>query len=257
VRVEQNDTIGAIAMLALNHTQPPFDNPDLRRALLPAVDQEEFMQAAWGSEPDLYRTGVGVFTPGMPMANDSGLEALTGPRDAEQAQKLLGETGYGGEKVALLAPSDYPDLQALSQVANDLFQRVGLAVDYLSMDWGSLVQRRASHAPPDKGGWNAFCTTYEGLSVATPASHLPLRGNGDAGWFGWPTSPRMEALRDAWFDSPDLAAQQEICARMQSLAFEEVPFIPLGQRFSPTALREDIVDVVPAPFPIFWNVRRA
>jgi peptide/nickel transport system substrate-binding protein len=67
----------------------------------------------------------------------------------------------------------------------------------------------------------------------------------------------MEALRDAWFDAPDLAAQQAICARMQALAFEEVPFIPLGQRFSPTAMRNDIVDVVPAPYPIFWNVRRS
>ena len=126
------------------------------------------------------------------------------------------ESGYGGERVVLMAPSDYPLIQALCQVTRDLLQTVGIEVEYASMDWGTLVQRRASREPPDKGGWNAFCTTYEGLSVATPASHFPLRGNGRNGWFGWPTSPRIEALRDAWFDAPDLAAQRQICEQIRA-----------------------------------------
>ena len=74
----RNDNVGAIAMVALNHIHPPFNNPKLLRALLPAVDQQAFMQAAYGEEQDLYRTGVGVFTPGLPMATEAGLEALTG-----------------------------------------------------------------------------------------------------------------------------------------------------------------------------------
>jgi len=119
------------------------------------------------------------------------------------------------------------------------------------------VQRRASREPVEKGGWSSFCTTYEGLSVASPASHFPIRGNGFDGWFGWPTSPRIEALRDAWFDAPDLAAQRAICEQIQLLVWEEVPFIPVGQWFIPTAMRTNLVDVVKAPFPIFWGARKA
>ena len=154
-----------------------------------------------------------------------------------------------------MSPSDYPDQQAYSQVMRGLMAQLGIAVDYASMDWGTLVQRRASREPPARGGWTMFCTTYEGMTVANPASHLPLRGNGLDGWYGWPTDPEMEHMRDAWFDAPDPPAQQAICERMQRRAFDTVPFYPVGQRFLPTATRDTVRDVVPAPYPVFWGVR--
>ncbi|CAH2604102.1 ABC transporter substrate-binding protein [Rhodovastum atsumiense] len=256
VRLQVDDTIGVQAMLAFNHLHPPFDNPKLLQALLPALDQAEFMQAALGSEPDLFNIPCGVFTPGQPMANEAGLEELTGPRDLGLARRLVAESGYRGEPVVLLAPTDYPATQALCQTAAALFRRLGLTVQQVDMDWAALVARRTSREPPSHGGWSAFCTTHDGVSVATPANHAPLRGTGRHGWFGWPTSPRIEALRDAWFDAPHQMARLEICERIQMQVWEEVPYLPLGQWFKPTALRSDLVDVVEAPFPLFWGVRR-
>jgi peptide/nickel transport system substrate-binding protein len=256
VQVVVNDAIGVMPMIAFNHLHPPFNNPKLLRALLPAVNQPAFVQAAMGSEPDLIHVPAGVFTPGQPMANDAGLEVLTDPRDPGLARDMVADSGYRGEKVVLMSPSDYPAIQALCQVARDLFEQAGLNVEYASMDWATLVKRRESREPVEKGGWSSFCTTYEGLAVATPAAHLPLRGNGLDGWFGWPTSPRIEALRDAWFEAPDLAAQRRICEEIQMLVWEEVPFIPVGQWFNPTAMRSNLVDVVKAPFPIFWGARK-
>ena len=216
VQVAVNDSIGVMPVLAFNHLHPPFDNPKLLRALLPVVDQSAFVEAAIGSEAGLIHVPAGVFTPGQTMASDAGLEVFTDPRDPVLARRLVAESGYNGEKVVLMSPSDYPAIQALCQVARDLFEQAGLTVDYASMDWRALEQRRASRAPPAAGGWSSFCTTFEGLSLASPAGHLPLRGNGVDGWFGWPTSPRIEALRKAWFAAPDLAAQRDLCAQMQS-----------------------------------------
>jgi peptide/nickel transport system substrate-binding protein len=257
VKVAVNDKVGVLGMLAVNHIQPPFDNPKLLRAVLSAVNQSDYMAAAVGAEPELFHVPAGVFTPGMPMANDAGMEVLTGPRDIARSRKMVQESGYKGEPILLMSPSDYPVQAAFAQVTADLFKQLELNVDFASMDWGTLVQRRTSKEAPEKGGWNAFPTTYEGLTVADPSSNVPLRGNGPQGWFGWPTSPRLEALRDQWLDAPELAEQKRVAAEMQRVAFEEVPFIPLGQLFNPTAYRNDIVDIVPAPFPIFWNVKRA
>jgi peptide/nickel transport system substrate-binding protein len=256
VQVAVNDRIGVMPLIAFNHLHPPFDNPALLRALLPAVGQSAFVEAAMGSEAELIHVPAGVFTPGLPMANDAGMEVFTDPRDPALARRLVAESGYQGEKVVLMSPSDYPPIQSLCQVARDLFEQAGLNVEYASMEWRTLQQRRASRESPAKGGWNSFCTTFEGLTVASPATHPAIRGTGLDGWFGWPTSPRAEALRDAWFEAPDLAAQRAISEQIQLLVWEEVPFIPLGQWFNPTAMRADLIDVVKAPFPIFWGVRK-
>jgi peptide/nickel transport system substrate-binding protein len=257
VKVAVNDKVGVLAMLAVNHLHPPFDNPQLLRAVLSVVNQSDFMAAAVGAEPELFHVPAGVFTPGMPMASDAGLEVLTGPRDIARARQMVKNSGYKDEPVLLMSPSDYPVQAAHAQVAADLFKQIGLNVDFASMDWGTLVQRRSSKEPPAQGGWSAFTTTYEGLTVADPSSHVPLRGNGPQGWFGWPTSPRLEALRDAWLDAPDTNDQKRIAAEMQRIAFEEVPFIPLGQLYYPTAYRTELLDLVPASFPLFWNLRKA
>jgi peptide/nickel transport system substrate-binding protein len=167
----------------------------------------------------------------------------------------LEKAGYQGEKVVLMVGTDQPVLNALSPVAADMLKRAGVDVDYQATDWGMVVQRRSLTKPPAEGGWNLFITGFSGLDFFTPASHLPLRGNGKAAWFGWPTDPKMEALREAWFNAPDLAGQKKVAVDMQLQAFDNVPYWPLGSSLQPTAFRQDITGV-PEGFVIFWNVRR-
>jgi peptide/nickel transport system substrate-binding protein len=148
-------------------------------------------------------------------------------------------------------PLNYP----LAEVAADMLKRVGVSVDYQATDWGMVVQRRALTKPPADGGWNMFCTGFSGLDFFTPASHLPLRGNGKGAWFGWPEDAKIEELREAWFNAPDLAAQKTIGEKIQLQAFQNVPYYPLGAARISTAFRQDITGV-PEGFVIFWNVRR-
>ncbi|MBV9251442.1 MAG: ABC transporter substrate-binding protein [Acetobacteraceae bacterium] len=256
VAVKVFDPFGWLGVLAFNQLYPPFDNVKLRRALLPAVDQQTYMQAIVGEQTDLIRIPAGYFTEGYPMANKAGLEALSGRREVALARKLVKESGYNGEPILLMSPTDQPALAQMAQVTRSLYQDLGLNVDFQAMDWGSLVSRRANQGPPDKGGWNSFCTLWGGLTVSNPGSSYPLRANGKGGWFGWPTDEALEALRQRWFDAPDLAAQQAIAARIQQRAFEFVPFIALGEVFQPTAFRTNVTDIVKAAIPLFWGVRK-
>ena len=256
VVVEMFDFIGLIGILRFNCLQPPFNNQKLRQALLPAIDQQQYMQAAFGDRTDTYRTGLGTFSLGSPLANDAGLEAVTGPQDLTRARRLAKESGYQGERVVLMAATNYPTLDAFSLVTRDLFEKVGLNVDYAATDWGTVVQRRAKREPVDQGGWSAFCTNLGADSTFDPAGHLPLVGTGDKAWFGWPTSPRLEALRDAWYDAPDEARRIAIAREIQQVALQEVPYVPLGQYFSPTAVRKELSKLVKSGVPTFWGVEK-
>ena len=249
------EVTGNIGLLRLNQLHPPFDNPAIRRAVLLALDQPDFMAAIVGDTKDAAHTPVGYFAPGTPMASDAGLDALRTKRDPEAARRAITEAGYKGEKIVVMTPGDYPRIDALCNVAADLFRRIGLNVDLQTMDWGTVIQRRASKAPPDQGGWSAFITTFTGADLSSPAGNLALRGNGPAAWFGWPTAPALERLRDQWLASPDPAAQRTIASEIQQQAFTDVPFLPLGQFFQPTVQSRTLTGSLQG-MPLFWNVRR-
>ena len=255
IKTEVLDPLGALGVIAVNHEQPPFNNLKLLKALLPAIDQQMVMDAVLGEQQQLGRK-AGFFIPGSPFANDVDLDIITGKRNLELAKRLVGESGYAGEPIVLMSPSDQEQLKAMCAVTDAIFKSVGLNSQLTSMDWGTLVGRRASHDPSSKGGWNSFCTTWGGLSVSNPGGHFPLRGNGTGGWFGWPVDPEMEALREKWFDAPDLSAQQVVCKDMQHLAFQHVPFYPTGQWFTPTAYRDYLSGHVHAGLILFWGVKR-
>ena len=256
LKVQVNDPLGTMEMLVFNQLHPPFDNPKLRRALLPAIAQQDFIGAIVGAQDTLGRTGVGFFPEGSPYASGAGLEALTGPRDLARSKRLIAESGYKGEPVVLLQPTDAAPLLAVSEIAADLFKRLGLNVRLESMDLGTLTARRNKQEPVEQGGWSCIPVNWNGLYVATPLS-TPLTANGAAGWVGWAESARRQALRAAWLDAGDETARKRIAAEVQAEAFETVPFMPLGQYFQPTAFRSDLTGFVRAPFSVFWGVRRA
>ena len=249
------DKYGTTEIMRFNQLHPPFDRAAVRRAVLGAVVQSDYMQAVAGDDASMWHDGVGIFCPGTAMASDAGMAVLTGPRDLARSKRELAEAGYNGERVALMVPTDFPSLKALSDVTADLLGKLGMHVDYQAIDWGTLVQRRAKRDPIDKGGWNVFCTGFNSSDFPTPAGHLPLRANGAQAWFGWPDDPKLEQLRDAWFAAPDLAAQQRICADIQREALTSVPYVPLGSYLQATAYRADLRGVLDG-FVMFWNVQR-
>ena len=148
------------------------------------------MVAVAGSDKEMWQTGVGVFLPGSPLANDAGMEVLNGKRDLEKVKRELKSAGYKDEKVVILGVTDLANLKAEGDVGSDMLMKSGMNVDYQTMDWGTVVARRAKKEPPEQGGWNIFFTGWGGIDMLNPVGHLSLRGNGLDSWFGWPTAPK-------------------------------------------------------------------
>ena len=254
IKVEIKDHNGTLGLCKMNNLQPPFNNAAIRRALLGAVSQKDFMTAIAGDDPTMWRDGVGIFTPGTPMASDAGMAVLNGPRDLEKVAVAIKEAGYNGEKTVVLLPSEPHYRKAMGDVTDAMFRSVGLNVEDQSMDWGTAIERRENKQPVDKGGWSALCTTANGLDMETPLLHF-LRTTGEKAWFGWTKSPRIEELRAAWVDAPDVAAEKKIAAEIQLQCWIDVPHLPLGVWYQPMAW-QNTVDGIPDGFPLFWGVRR-
>jgi peptide/nickel transport system substrate-binding protein len=253
--VEPLSSTGYISTLRFNHLQPPFDNPAIRRSVLGAVSQADYMIGMVGTDPKLWRDGVGYFCPDTAMASDAGMAALMGPRDLQAAHKALVDAGYRGETVVVLTPTDIAAARALAEITADMLRKIGMTVETPTMDWATMVQRRVKTDPPAEGGWSIFHTGWSGLDMINPAGHIFLRANGRAAAPGWPTSPAIEALREEWFSASDLPSQQAICRRIQLQAFADVPYIPLGQYFGHVAYQSNLTGILKGS-PLFWNVKR-
>lgn len=255
LKVEVTNRAGTIAFLQFNHLHPPFNNPAIRRLVLSAIDQAEFTDAIAGSDPALHGGKVGIFLPGAPMATEAGLEMMARRRDYPALKAELAAAGYTGEKVVMLVGTDSPVNNAASEVTADILRKMGFNLDYVSTDWGSVVQRRTSQAAPDKGGWNIFAVSADGDFFADPTVVPSIRANGKDAWIGWPTSARIEELFAAWFAAPDQPSRQAIARDLQLQTLRDATWIPVAQVFLPTVLRRDLTGVLPG-FIKFWNVRR-
>jgi len=261
----QNDTniqlvkrsLPNIPILRFNHLHAPFNNPAMRRAILGAINQTEFMTAMNGSQfPEFWNDKCGLFVPGSPMDTRAGMEKLTAKRDLNKVRADIKAAGYDGTTIVILDPVDFAIYHAAALVTADLFTKLGLKVDLQAMDWGTAIQRRNNQDAPSAGGWSVAFTGITGSNNLDPAGHLALRGNGKQAWFGWPTSEKIEQLRTQWFDAPDVAAQKKICEAIQLQAFEDVPYIPLGAIYPVSALRKEWVDFQ-EQMPLFFTVKKA
>ena len=232
--VQTQDFIGGELIMRFNALYPPFDNPAIRRAILPAIDQVEFMTAISGDDRSLWRDRVGVFSVGKPMSTDVGVEIMAG--DVAKSQRLLVEAGYKGEQINVMAAADYPALFAAALVGADLLRRIGFKVDMQTVDFGTQTTRRASKLAPEKGGWSVFFNLFNGFNRYDPAAHLGL----SSAWPGWPKIDEIEARREDWFNAPDLASRQAVARDIQRLVWRDAPYIPLGSYFPLTAFKRDL-----------------
>lgn len=254
--VEIKDPFGWCGQVRLNHTQPPFNNPAVRRVILKGLNQADCMNAVAGNDNALWRDKVGFFSAGSAMASDAGIEAIGSSSDYAALKQELAEAGYKGERVVFLSGQDVPRISAVCEVAAEMMRRIGMNVDFVPADWGTVQQRIVKRGPVEEGGWSCYATYWSGLDLASPATNTPLRANGARGATGWPDSPAIEALRDKWLDAADLPAQKVVARDLQLQALKDVPFVPAGQYFQPVAYRKNLTGMLKG-VPVFTNLRKS
>ena len=161
--------LGNQYMFRMNWLHPPFDDQKIRQAALAALNQEDFLQAVIGN-PDYYETCPAMFICNTPFATDAGAEVLM-ESDFERSKQLLEEAGYDGTPVVLMHSTDLQVLTNLAPVAKQLLERGGFTVDMQSMDWQTLVSRRAKKEPPVGGRLERVPDQLGGGRRAQPDQH--------------------------------------------------------------------------------------
>lgn len=239
--------------LVFNELHPPFNNPKARQAVAMATSQEKFT-AAMGYPLDMRVTYCPTFfICGSPNETAAGAEPFRKP-DIAKAKALLAESGYKGEKVVLLVPTDVPYLNAEALMAAQTLRSIGINVDMQNSDWASIGARRAKKDAPEAGGWSMYVTVAGEFDVNSPITNAYLSAACGTSLPGWPCDKQLDELRTAWIKETNPAKRKELLDAFQSRAYEAMPYVNAGQYSAAYAASTSLkgTDKLWAGMPVYW-----
>ncbi|RUM07939.1 ABC transporter substrate-binding protein [Rhizobium chutanense] len=251
VAVANQDDIGVAQQIRLNTIQPPFNNPLLRKALLTAVNGDDFL-AAVITDASLGKACQSFYSCSSPYVTKAGFPTP----DLEKARALVAESGYDGTPAVLLDATENANIHAFVTVTDQLLKDIGIKTRVEAMDWATVTSRRQSKEPVDKGGWSIFVSGPGGLDFLEPVGHLGLRSNCEKAWFGWPCDEQIETMRTQFASLTDQAQRKALAEKIQLRAVETVPYVPIGSQYQIRAYRDNLTGILTPPAPVYWNIAR-
>lgn len=255
IKVDTISKVGFQYVYRFNFLYPPFNNRLLRQAAMHAVGQDDVLKAIVG-KTGLFKNCAAVFGCGMPYESNYGMDILGKP-DLEKARRLLKEGNYDDTPVVIMNPTDFPDLTVPPVVIAQALRKVGFKVDLQAMDWQTLLTRRASQEPPNKGGWNILATFNLVSDSQNPITNYQVGANGRKAWPGWPDFKRIEEIRKEFAETADPEKLKKLADEAQHIVIDEGIVVPLGQALRPTAYRTSLSGILDAPLPFFWNMKKS
>ncbi|HXJ82589.1 MAG TPA: ABC transporter substrate-binding protein [Candidatus Methylomirabilis sp.] len=254
VRLVNLNPLGNQYVFRFNTLAKPFDNAKVRQAVWYAFNQKDFLEAVIG-DPQYYKVCKAMFVCGTPLESTKGMDGLL-ESNFEKSKALLKEAGYDGTPIVLMHSTDLAVLNNLAPVAKNLLEKGGFKVDMQSMDWQTLVARRAKKDPPDKGGWHAFLTSWVAADILNPVMAGFFNAGCDKAMFGWPCDKEIESLRDHYARETDPAKLKPIAEAVQVRVTQYPTHIHLGQWYGAAAVRKNVEGMIESPVTVFWNVEK-
>jgi len=214
--------------LRFNLTAPPFDSPQVRRAIALAIDRTAIAEAlTLGLDDDPDAPGSLVFFPGQPGYADRFTDLR---RDVDEADLLLTQAGFprpdGDDRltISLLYPSStvhVSRLTALTLLLVEQLKEVGIAVEARPVATAELTD-----------AWQAG--EYQasiGIDIASPSPLAAIESYGTGGLTNYThySSAAVDDLFARVLASTDPDEQQSLFGEADAVIAGDLPVIPIVQ----------------------------
>jgi peptide/nickel transport system substrate-binding protein len=219
------DKPGKKSAISLNHSLAPMDTREFRMALLRGIDPEAFMRSL--GPQSLWTLCATLFHCGTPLESHAG-DAYYNNQDLAESKKLLKESGYAGEPILLMNPSDYGTITPLGPVFKAQMEEIGVVVEMPGMDWSTLV----SHIG-ELDYWHAHTTWHGFYGVHDPINEGWIRA--ERAYFD--KNPKAEDLANRWVRSLDPKERMDLIDQLELEFWQDVGWLGLGQFFLTTPYR--------------------
>ena len=212
---------GSMSNILFNHRSPIMSNLKIRQAVQAAIDAEEMM-STFGPK-GTWSLCAAMFHCETPLARTID-DGLYNQGDIERGKQLLAESGYAGEEVIMLNPTDLPILTPLGFVLKPTLEAIGLNVTAPTIDWSTEIGVLfGGESGVDK--WDIASMGFGFYGLHDPITDGPYDPNGGFSWYG---NEKLGELRVRWANSLDPEERDQIVDEMQLEKYRDVPFVILG-----------------------------
>jgi peptide/nickel transport system substrate-binding protein len=194
----------AYALVGMNVSKPPFDNPKVREALNYAVNRDEIVQGA------LFGAGVpgGPLSPALKTWAVDVKEYPCYKHDAAKAQALLKEAGVTTPVAVTMSVLPRQDIKDIAQVVQEQLNKAGFKVELKNQELGQFIQDWRN------SNFDLFASTNAGNPDPDEYFYRTFRTGGSTNVFKY-SDPEIDRLLDSARASLDQATRKAAYDQVQ------------------------------------------
>jgi ABC-type transport system substrate-binding protein len=231
--------------IGFNTEEPPFDDPDVRRAFAMALDKNVLSETVL---KDLVVPANGILPPGMPGFNDK-LEGI--PFDPDGAQQLLEDAGGAGSlgKITLLSSGRGASVGPIIEAIQAMWeQNLGVTVEVDQEEFGLFLQDL------DDGNFQMFDLGWI-ADYVDPQNFLDIKfHSGSPNNETKYANPDVDSLLEQARTEQDQATRLDLYGQAEEKIVEDEPWIPLYHGRSNALIKPYVQDYFIPPF-VIENLR--
>lgn len=225
-----------IGFWAFNTRRPPFDNPDVRRALAYAIDKNTLLEAVYFDSATRARS----LLPAASWAYQADAEDTAyNPAVARQLLKKAGiEPGFTMTIWAMPIERAYnPNAAKMAELMQRYLADVGIVVNIVTYDW-TTFRKHLREGLHDSVliGWSADNGDPDNFYRPLLSCGAIPSGTNRAMW----CNEKYDALINEALQTEDLAKRKAIYQRVNNLLFDELPLVPIAHAFRYRAYRKEL-----------------
>ncbi|WOI36574.1 ABC transporter substrate-binding protein [Alteromonas sp. CI.11.F.A3] len=233
-----------VGFWAFNTQRPPFDNPDVRRALAAAIDKNTLLEAVYFDSATRAKTLLPAAS--WAFQNDADDTAY----NPVLARKLLEnagvEPGFTMTIWAMPIERAYnPNAAKMAELIQRYLREVGVTATIVSYDWATF-RRHLQEGLHDSVliGWSADNGDPDNFYRPLLSCGAIPSGTNRAMW----CDSDYDELLDKALQTEDLEARRLIYQQVNRLLYERLPLVPIAHAYRYQAYRNELEGMTINPF---------
>lgn len=233
-----------VGYLAFNTQKPPFDKPEVRRAISHAIDKQKILQAVYFNNADIAQSILPPESwayqaqPNYPSYN------------LELAKSLLEtaglEDGFTMDLWAMPVSRIYnPNARKMAELIQSELKQIGIKVNIVEYEWNTFLERLTLHQHDTVLiGWAADSPEPDNFLNPILSCASVFSGKNPSNW----CNTEFDLLLTKAHDTNDIEARKEVYFAAQQMVAQELPLLPIAHGLRLQAKSTDIKDVEVPPF---------